>query len=177
MERSKTHSSLSYSPLPPPATIEQGEKYTAFGRGAVRAARIKTVLEDPSWNWCGLATFYSTVALLGIVVVVVLNETGAVGDTKEGFKHLQWAVATLLLPGGLSLLYILVHLCNEGVIEGLRFISVHDSWYLATTAPGSSTCSTPDHPSSVRIPQTHVHILLCLQRASACCTAPLPLPD
>ncbi|CAM9719996.1 unnamed protein product, partial [Ectocarpus fasciculatus] len=52
------------------------EKHTAFGRGAVRAVRIKSVLEDPSWNWCGFATFYVTVALLGIVVVLVLNATG-----------------------------------------------------------------------------------------------------
>ncbi|CAM9963432.1 unnamed protein product, partial [Ectocarpus sp. 4 AP-2014] len=29
------------------------ESHPDFGRGAVRAARIKKLLKDPSWNWCG----------------------------------------------------------------------------------------------------------------------------
>lgn len=93
----------------------------------MRAARIKKLLKDPSWNWCDLATFYFTVLLVGTVVVLVLNATDALDGIGQVTEGLQYAVATLLLPGGLTLLNILVQVCNE-VIAWLVAMSVVGRW-------------------------------------------------
>lgn len=85
-------------------SFEQVEAHPAFGRGTVRAARINKLLMDPSWNWCGFANFYTGVAVLGIVVLVVLDQSNA----NSGFSNAtRWTSATLVLPGVLTLLKLL----------------------------------------------------------------------
>lgn len=82
----------------------QVEGHPAFGRGAVRAARIHRVLEDPTWNWCGLATFYIVIAAGGIVLLYALHWTGLISSISS---WLGWVVATLV-PGNLTLLKLLL---------------------------------------------------------------------
>lgn len=40
-------------------------------------------------------------------MVLLLNSTDAMNDVTEAVTGVQWAVATLILPGGLTLLNIL----------------------------------------------------------------------
>lgn len=78
----------------------QVEGHEACGRGVVRAARIRTLLQSPSWNWCGLVTFFFVIAALGGIVVAVINTT----DILDNFTPaVQWMVALLGLPGALTL--------------------------------------------------------------------------
>lgn len=50
----------------------------------MRAARIEKLLKDPSWNWCGLVTFFIVSAVLGIIVVLSLQWTGGTADISSG---------------------------------------------------------------------------------------------
>lgn len=86
------------------AHTPQVEAYPAFGRGAVRAARIKKLLEDPSWNWCGFATFFFVFAVLGIIVVLSLQWTSETADISNGAG---W-VAAFGVPVVLTLLKLFV---------------------------------------------------------------------
>lgn len=78
----------------------------------MRAARINKLLEDPSWNWCGLVTFYIVVTALGFIALLLLNWTGVVADIS---KSLGWAFATVV-PGALTLLKLLLKVSTEIVL-------------------------------------------------------------
>lgn len=93
----------------------QVEGHPAFGRGTVRAARINELLGNGSWSWCGIATFYIVVAVLGITTLYVLHWTGVVDGIS---KVAGWILATLV-PGGLTLLKLLLEVQNLDPINGM----------------------------------------------------------
>ena len=101
-----------------PAPLVQVERHQAFGRGAVRAARIIKLLQDPSWNWGGLVTFYIVVAVLVVVVLYVPHGTGIVPVISGGWR---WATATLV-PTVLTLLKLLLQVqqCRSSGRGGMR---------------------------------------------------------
>lgn len=113
-----------FDPPVPSALTGKVEEDPAFGRGAVRAARVTRILQDPSWNWSGFLMLYTVVAVLGIAAVVVLIETDAV-------HVVRWVLAVLGLSGVPTLLAFLfqVHL-NYYVFQGslqyafLRLVSL-----------------------------------------------------
>eukprot|EP00752_Nemacystus_decipiens_P005720 g5177.t1 len=80
-----------------------------LGRGAVRAARVTSILEDPSWTWSGFLMLYTIVAVLGIAAVVLLNEPNAV-------QVVQWVLSVLGLSGVPTLLLFLFQMRSQGRI-------------------------------------------------------------
>lgn len=106
------HMQLPLKHLLAASSIGQVERHQAFGRGAVRAARINELLEDSSWNWCGLATFYVFVTLMGFIAVYVLHWTNAIPDISISVR---WILATLV-PGGLTLLKMLLKVSIETLL-------------------------------------------------------------
>lgn len=82
----------------------QVESHPGFGRGAVRAARISKLLQDPSWTWCGFVTFFIVVAVAAILVIFLLRWTDVTAGVN---KAVGWLVV-VFLPAGLTILKLLL---------------------------------------------------------------------
>ncbi|CAM9839363.1 unnamed protein product [Scytosiphon promiscuus] len=95
--------------------FDKVEGHPAFGRGIVRAARIKKVLESSSWDWCGFLTLYAVVAILGAIIVAVLNSTSNTDEAMGGLGQAwRWALAILGLPSTLTVLSFLFQMRHQG---------------------------------------------------------------
>ncbi|CAM9290709.1 unnamed protein product [Scytosiphon promiscuus] len=95
--------------------FDKVEGHPAFGRGIVRAARITKVLESSSWDWCGFLTLYAAIAILGAIVVAVLNATSNTDEAMGGLGQAgRWALAILGLPSTLTVLSFLFQMRHQG---------------------------------------------------------------
>lgn len=101
----------------PSALAGKVEEHPAFGRGAVRAARVTRILQDPSWNWSGFLMLYTVVAVLGVALVVMLNETDAL-------HVVRWVLAVLGLSGVPTLLAFLFQVHLKAISYFSRLTSV-----------------------------------------------------
>ena len=103
----------------PSAPTGQVERHPAFGRGAVRAARITKVLQDPSWNWGGLVTFFVSIAALGISVLYALHWTGVAAKASNSLN----LIVGLLVPGVLTGLKLLIQVSTVSCMTAFASLS------------------------------------------------------
>lgn len=103
----KRHSAL-------PCSLWEGqvESTTEFGRGAVREKRIKKLLDQEMWDWCGIATCFAIIAAVVWAVLFVLGAVNVISDITEAWERSTALV--LGIPGVLTVLQLLSHVGHEG---------------------------------------------------------------